>query len=320
MTGRANAAVRAVREAVRARIPLDARVVLAVSGGCDSMVLLDAVGRWRRGAISSVATFDHGTGDAAREASALVVSVAERSGLPAVSGRGAGIKPGEAAWRAARWRFLRDVAASYDARVATAHTRDDQAETVFIRALRDAGPRGLAGLYAESPVLRPLLDVGRAELREYAKVMGVTFVSDPTNLSRRYLRNRVRLDLLPAMERLHPGFSESLLALSRRAAAWRSEVGRMVDALGPRRERGSLFVPAEPLDHFERDALAVLWPEIAARAGVVVDRRGTERLAEFSRGSVRGSRVQLSGGHEVIRHARAFEVRQARPDLSGADA
>jgi tRNA(Ile)-lysidine synthase len=311
MPKRANGAERAVRDAVLAGIPAGSRVVLAVSGGRDSMVLLDAAVRWRRDSIAAVATFDHGTGPAATAACALVRSVAAGSRIVVAHQRGTDIARSEAAWRAARWAFLRGAAGRFGARVATAHTRDDHVETVFIRALRGAGARGLAGLYAPSPVLRPLLDVSRADVRGYARARNVPFVSDPSNASRDHLRNRVRLDLLPALERAHPGFEAALLSLSRRAAAWRDVVERMVDAMQPRCEADAVFVPAAPIESLPRDALEHVWPAIAGRAGVALDRRGTNRLAAFSaRRSGRGP-VQLSGGHEVIRHARAFEIRRA---------
>lgn len=312
MPKRANGAERAVRDAVLAGIPAGSRVVLAVSGGRDSMVLLDAAVRWRRESISAVATFDHGTGPAATLACELVRRVAAAGQVAVAHRRGEGIARREAAWRAARWAFLRETAAHFSARVATAHTRDDHVETVFIRALRGAGARGLAGLYAPSPVLRPLLDVSHADVCAYAGLRGVPFVSDPSNVSRDYLRNRVRLDLLPALERAHPGFAAALVALSRRAAAWRSTVERVVDAMQPRCEADAVFVPSTSIESLDRDALVHLWPAIAGRAGIALDRRGTLRLAAFSaQRSARGP-VQLAGGFEVVRHPRSFELRRVR--------
>ncbi|MGZ8457998.1 MAG: ATP-binding protein, partial [Gemmatirosa sp.] len=141
--------VRAVRARVRAALAgaAPASVVLAVSGGRDSMVLLDAACAVARDRLAGVATFDHGTGPHARAAVRRVRRAAVRRGLPVLAGRADLPDAGEAAWRAARWRFLRRAARRLGATtVATAHTRDDQIETVAMRVLRGAGPPGLAGL------------------------------------------------------------------------------------------------------------------------------------------------------------------------------
>lgn len=317
MTARANGATASVRSraeevverAVAAALTAAPRVVLAVSGGRDSMALLEAALRARRGAVAAVATFDHGTGPSARDAVLVVRRVAGNHGVRVVAGRSRGGATGEAAWRAARWTFLREVAGRCDAQVATAHTRDDQIETVFIRALRGASARGLAGLYAASDVVRPLLDVSRADVAEYAASRRLEIVDDPSNASRRFLRNRVRLDILPALETARPGFGDELLAVSRRAAACRAEIERWVDALAPRREGSGVYVAADPLLALTAMGRALVWPAIAARAGVVLDRRATARLAEFTGGVTGRGRVPLAGGHEVVRHRHAFEVR-----------
>jgi tRNA(Ile)-lysidine synthase len=300
-----------VREAVRGAILPGDRVVLAVSGGRDSMVLLDAVARWRRGAIAAVATYDHGTGAAARAAADLVRLSAHALDLPLIHGWGRDLARTEAAWRAARWEFLRDAAASLTARVATAHSRDDQVETVFMRMLRDSGPRGLAGLYAETDIVRPLLHVARSAIAAYAEARRVPVVEDPSNHSRRHLRNRVRLDLLPAFERVHPGFSEELLGLARRSSQWRAQVEALAAACAPRADGASVFVEAEVIERYSEEALGFLWPALAARAGIALDRRGTQRLAAFTRRGQVGGSIPLSGGHEVRRHRGSFEIRPA---------
>jgi tRNA(Ile)-lysidine synthase len=329
MPTRANAEQRAaerrVRAAVSAALAHGARVVLAVSGGRDSMVLLDAVARWRPRVVAAVASFDHGTGDAARAAVELVRSSARALGVSFVRGPAqthggdARSHATEAAWRASRWAFLQETADTLRAVVATAHTLDDQVETVFMRALRGAGPRGLAGMFAGGAVVRPFLSIPRDTIATYAALRALPFVHDPSNRSRRYLRNRVRLDLLPALEAVQPGFGRALLDIARRAAAWRADVERRVDAMRPRRTDTSVFVATDALTRYDERALAHLWPALAARAGIALDRRGTVRLAAFSSQQGRGRRVQLSGNHEVVRHGHAFEIRPAH-QLTRADA
>lgn len=293
------------------------RVVLAVSGGLDSMTLMHAVARWRPAAVEvTVATFDHGTGAAARRAASLVQAEARLLGLPVVVGRGRLESGTEAIWRAARWRFLNRVAARRLAVVVTAHSRDDQVETVVQRLLRGAGPRGLAALLAPSPVRRPWLAISRATLSVWADAARIPHIIDPSNLSRRHQRNRIRHDLLPALRQLHPAIDDELLAVGRRAAAWRRAVDRFVDGLGARRdETGATVVERASLAGYSLPELAVLWPAVTGRAGIRLDRRGTSRLAAFTISAESVGRVPLSGKAEVVASTSSFVIRSRRSAL-----
>ncbi len=292
--------------------------MLAVSGGLDSMVLLDAAARVAFGRIAAVATFDHASGTHSAKAAAFVSAEAARRGLRAVSGRTEGVAANEAAWRTARWGFLWAVARDLDAAVTTAHTEDDQVETVLMRAMRGAGARGLAGLYAPSDVVRPFLGVRRAIIESYATTRGVRWSADPTNDDRRYFRNRVRHDLLPALLRVRPGLDRALLSVARRAATLRAETEAVAAALvnhakGMRHDRLSVSVAIADLAGYDARSLAVIWPAIAAHVGVALDRRGTRRVAAFtiSRGRV-GASMQLSGGWEVVRDRHRLTLKRAR--------
>ncbi len=277
------------------------RVVLAVSGGLDSMVLLDAVSAVRSSQKKSiiVATFDHRSGAHSSTATKVVQKRAGELGFKCVVGRAEKVLHREHEWREARWVFLRDTAEKFSATVATAHTLDDQIETVFMRILRDAGPRGLAGLFAESEVLRPFLHLRRAELEKYAHANHVKFVADPSNDSRAHLRNRVRHDLLPAISRVRPAFSADLLSLAQTASVWRAAMAGAVERIGSPGADGSLRVARADVAGYDAESLRTLWPAIAAKAGVVMDRRGTHRLAEFTMKGHTGGSIQLSGGIEV---------------------
>lgn len=260
-----------------------------------------------------VCTFDHGTGAAARKAAALVASESERLGFHCVSGRAATIGSREEEWRRARWEFLRDAAALYDATVVTAHTLDDQIETVFMRILRDAGPRGLAGLYAESEVVRPFLGVRRATLERYAAENHVRYVDDPSNSDRKHLRNRIRLDILPSIVRRRPQFPDELLALARSAAEWRRSLEAILPAIDATSEGdGALRISRSSLRGYDAESLRVLWPALAARASVVMDRRGTHRAAEFTMKGATGGAIQLSGGIEIVMSREHMLLRRAR--------
>ena len=309
----------AIENAVRDSLTAPERVVLAVSGGRDSMVLMHAASRCVPDRIAAVVTVDHGTGAAATRAAALVEQRARALALEVVRRKVEPAAPTESAWREARWDVLRAESVARKALIATAHTSDDQAETVLMRVMRNAGPRGLAALAASSGrLLRPLLGIGRAQVAAYAEEYTVEFVEDPTNSSLDHLRNRVRLQLLPALVKVRPELREELLAIGRRAAEWRAEVERAVDAFIPHRvEVGSLSVSRQVLLAFDPEALRILWPALAARIGVVLDRRGTERLASFSIQGRRGARIQLSGGVEAVRHRDVLLIR--RTNASNAE-
>jgi tRNA(Ile)-lysidine synthase len=293
------------------------RLVLAVSGGRDSMALMHAAARACPGSVRCVASFDHGTGTAATDAVDLVAREAMRLGFAVAIGRSALPGASEATWRHARLGFLESVvdearAHGEECVVATAHTRDDQAETVLMRILRGAGARGIAGLYAPSSIRRPLLDFSRDEVASYAKQVGATWAEDPTNVSRRFFRNRVRLDLLPALAKASPGFDDELIALSRKAAAWRADLESVVEQLVETDEvRPRVSVAAPLMQGYSRDELAVLWPAIAGRVGLAMDWRGTERAAAFTNRSRVGARIPLSGGWEIARSRERLELRRA---------
>ena len=281
------------------------------------MALLHAASRVAPESVCAVATFDHGTGPAATRASDLAASEASRLGFIVAVGHAgvSSVGTSEAEWRAARLAFLRDVArqTSVDAGrpvlIATAHTRDDQVETVLMRVLRHAGARGLAGLYARGEVVRPLLDCSRLEVAAYAASVGASWYDDPTNASMRYFRNRIRRDLLPALSRAHPGLHDDLLSLARGAAAWRDRVDAIAAAISRVDDtRGVVSVAAEQLEGYSRAELAVLWPAIAARVGLAMDWRGTARAAAFTTESRVGARIPLSGGWEIWRSRHLFEL------------
>lgn len=305
-----NGKSRRIETAVR-RAAAGRKLVLAVSGGRDSMALLHATAQAAPDSLSIVATFDHGTGPVATHAVEVVAAEAARLGFPAVIGRAELLGTSEAEWREARHRFLSEVADRTDGVVATAHTRDDQVETVLMRVLRDAGTRGLAGLYAPGRTLRPFLDFSRDEVTAYAEEVGATWVDDPTNESMQFFRNRVRRDLLPAIARVQPGFDERLIDLSREATTWREQIDTIVAPLASVSESGaSVSVAVGALSRYSRDELSWIWPAIAARVGLSMDWRGTERAAAFTNRSRTGNRIQLSGGWEIARTRESFELRR----------
>lgn len=302
---------------VAALTRLHPSIVLAVSGGLDSTCLAHMAQTYRAaGSRFRVATFDHASGPHATRAVDHVVAMAAQLGMPVDVGRSDGSLRSESAWRAHRWRFLLRVAAQHDAVVATAHTLDDQLETVVMRILRGAGARGLAGLLTDNPfIARPLVHVSRADLANYAERHGLTWVDDPTNESRQYFRNRVRLDLLPALRAADASLAGDLLRLSTQAAALRRDMEGLVAAWVTRRREG-LLVSDEVLALPDVATRAAAWPAILGPHHVILDRRGIVRLAGLGPETTPGSTVTLSGGWSATRVAGGVRVRRGALDAT----
>jgi tRNA(Ile)-lysidine synthase len=216
--------------AMRLAIPNDALIVLAVSGGPDSTALLHgaaALAR-ERGWRLIVAHLDHALRPTSADEAAAVAASAVRLGLPAEVRRvdvaevaASEHRSLEDAGRQARYRFLEELAAAHDpeALIATAHTADDVAETVLLRLARGSGLRGLRGIPARrGRIVRPLLYARRAVLRAALDAASLPYVSDPSNADLTHARNRVRAELLPALERLNPAAVEALTRFGRLAA------------------------------------------------------------------------------------------------------
>ena len=294
---------------------VSAPLVIAVSGGRDSMALMHAMAQWAPERVRTVATFDHGTGQHATSAASLVVATARKLGLDVVRERSRRTGTTEAEWRAARWEFLNRVAKAFRTVVATAHTQDDQLETVVMRELRGTGARGLAALAAPSAIVRPWRDLSRARVAAWANETGVEFVDDPTNGSRRFLRARVRHDLLPAIATCDRGFASEMLAIGNRAAQLRREVDALIDGWPLETVRaGVVIVPAQPLLRTTDEGRALLWAACCARIGVALDARGTRTLVRFTTSNRRGATVEIAGGATVTRAGDRshdyFELRQ----------
>jgi len=166
------------------------KYVVAVSGGVDSMVLLDMMVRSSAGELV-VAHFDHGIRPDSRRDAMFVESIAKQHGLHFETRREElGPKASEALARERRYAFLRHLAKKHNAKIVTAHHLDDLVETVAINLTRGTGWRGLAAL--DSEVTRPLIDMEKAALLDYAQRRNIRWHEDSTNTSDAYLRNRLR--------------------------------------------------------------------------------------------------------------------------------
>lgn len=198
-----------VMGAVEAELGGPARVAVGISGGADSVVLAEAV--WRGGAKPVLLHFNHRWRGRVGEAEARwVKNWGKKRGLAVVVGRAkkAG-RTGEGEARAARWSFFQEAAKRCEMReLWLAHQADDQAETILMQLLRGAGSDGMAGMRVRSKnsglvVVRPLLGLTRAEVREAAGEVGLRWREDKTNADEKGWRSRVRRKVLPYLARVY---------------------------------------------------------------------------------------------------------------------
>lgn len=201
------------------------KYIVAVSGGVDSVVLLDIMRKARQHEVV-VAHFDHGIREDSILDMQFVKQLAEKHGYHfETASEQLGKNASEALARERRYLFLRQVAKKHDARIITAHHLDDLVETVAINVQRGTGWRGLAAL--DSDIVRPLIDMPKEDIIAYAKANGLTWREDSTNASDTYLRNRIRrkASVLPHDHK------RELRALHSHQKALKAEIEKEVEVL-----------------------------------------------------------------------------------------
>ena len=229
-------------------------MLVAVSGGRDSVCLLHYLAAMPRDFTVAAAHLDHGQRPTAGRDVAFVEELCrrldvpltvERADVPALAReRGVGL---EEAGRMARYDFFRRTADRLGAqRIATAHHAADQAETVLLNLLRGTGPEGLAGIPpVRGEIIRPLLETSRQEIEAYLERHGIGHVEDETNGDRSLTRNRLRLDIMPLLRELYPGAEGSICRtaeiLRREEGCWREMVERVLPERGTETERRVLL-------------------------------------------------------------------------------
>jgi tRNA(Ile)-lysidine synthase len=269
-----------------ASFPRSGRVILAVSGGADSTALMLLAQRWRRrraqGPDLVVATVDHGLRAGSRAEAKAVGALARRLGLSheILACRGAKPKTGvEAAARAARYRLLAELARRLGAdAIATAHTLNDQAETVLMRLAAGSGPAGLAGMRPRDLrdgvfLLRPFLGMRKARLVATLKRAGIAWAEDPMNADPAFARPRLRAaGAVLVREGLTP---ERMGRLAERMARYEDAVAAAVEAA-----RRHVADPQRP-GRLDGRALIAVPEEVALRIlGEQIVVAGAPRSAE----------------------------------------
>ncbi len=254
-------------------------VVVAVSGGADSLTLLHIMLKLQENfdITPHVATFDHGIrAVAGTQDVEFVRALAERWGVPITTGsadvpalaRGWHMGLEEAA-RKERYRFLTDTATLLNATtIATGHNQDDQAETVLLHIIRGTGLTGLRGMLPKSQLsetislIRPLLDTPRTDIEAYLHDIGLEPRADATNADTHYTRNRLRHEIMPFLAEINPQVRS---ALARTADTIRDDYEALVSALPPLNGSSSDFVIDRDVFRGLSVSLQRLWIREAAQ-------------------------------------------------------
>ncbi len=305
------------------------KVLVAVSGGADSLCLLDCLHRLEFDLV--VAHLDHQLRPSSASEAEVVRRLAVQYGLPVTLGQGevrAKSEQGysmEDAARDVRYRFLADKAQQYLIEsIATGHTQDDQVETILMHFLRGAGSAGLQGMQARLPMekifpipeaegrflVRPMLGVTHAEAMQYCIERGLNPLQDESNLDERFLRNRIRHRLLPTLEGYNPNIRHAML---RMAEILRGEHALIRNLAG--QAFSEVLLSSEPgLVRLDRDGLRMrergLQREVlriairkVAKTTMDVDFQAIERGLDFSFKPASGGWVALNKDLRLIRTA-----------------
>ncbi len=312
------------------------RVLMAVSGGADSVALLRVMLELRSelGVVVAVAHFNHGLRSENSDVDEhFVADLAKRHELQFLVERGqvadyaTAERMGlESAGRELRYQWLARVAGEhrFDA-VATAHTADDQAETVLMKFLRGAGSRGLAGIYPEIfrgdekkiHFVRPLLSTTRAEVESYLESLDQGWREDESNLDRRFLRNRVRHELLPLLEREYN--SNIRQRLNERAEISRAEEAYWEEVVNEALKKVRAGESQLSLGEFGELAVAVqgrVLKRLLEEHKIACDSQHIEAVRRSALGEV--SRVELPGEWVACREADWLRLQHRRNETPRA--
>jgi tRNA(Ile)-lysidine synthase len=326
------------------------RVAVAVSGGADSVALLRALLELRQelGLVLSVVHFHHGIRGAEADADQnFVRELSERFGLELHTG--AAQVPThareqksslETAARELRHQWFAALLAQGKAdKVATAHTLDDQAETVLMRLLRGTGSRGLAAIYPEQHekrLVRPLLAVTRREVEAYLTALGQPWREDSTNRDLTHTRNRVRHELLPLLDRqFNPAIRQTLGDLAEMARAeadfWNAEASLVLSKLmlpGKPSRSGrttsgdasrTLAIDLAGLQSLPLALQRQVLYQIGGQVGITLEFKHIQQLTELADGKRVGRRVPLPGAFAATRSFRELQFAPVKESAQGSD-
>lgn len=308
-----DALTRAVRQALEA-LPPEASVLCALSGGADSVAMTHCIMTLCRQSGRSVAAahFNHHLRGAESDRDEeFVRTLCASWALPLTVGGGFVTAQGtgtEDAARRLRYAFLREIAG--DGWIATAHTMDDQAETVLLQLLRGTGLRGLGGIApAHDRLLRPLLQVRRVEVEAYLAAQGLPHIEDSSNASDDYRRNRVRHKLLPWMAEENPRIVSALYELSAQARREESLLKELTEAA---------LTAARTAEGLSCAAVRGLHPALRARVlrafvPITISARQTAALETLACGDDPSAEIMLPNGWTARRDYDLLRMERTLP-------
>lgn len=216
-------------------------IIVGASGGPDSQFLVYALNELKNELKFDIilAHFNHLHRKEAIEDEMLVKETAEKLSLRFITksqsmdqfAKDMKISP-EDAGRRLRYEFFRSIEKDKNPKIAVAHTMDDQAETVLMRIIRGTGVNGLVAMtYKNDDIIRPILDIKKQDLLDYLATNGINYHIDKTNNETDYTRNKIRLDIIPQIEKINPNFKKSLVNLSHIAADETGIIDRYIEDL-----------------------------------------------------------------------------------------
>jgi tRNA(Ile)-lysidine synthase len=308
-------------------IERDAHILVAVSGGVDSVVMLHLLqaSTPRFGWRLTVAHFDHAMRPGSAEDAAFVDQLSARLSLPCMVRRATESIRTENAAREARYRFLAGACTRAGAsHIATGHHADDQAETILFRLIRGSGLAGMAGIPSRrGRIVRPMLPFRGDEIEAYALEADLAWREDPTNHDTAFaVRNRIRHEVIPALERARPGATRAILEFSREAAAAESAWMRVIDdveqSVAIRSPDGAFQLARDSLLRYHPHVRARVIRRILGRFGPMPGRAATEAALDFVRRAASGAILELRGGLRLERHFDRLVIRPA-PEPPSAD-
>ncbi len=297
-------------------LPPGELVLCAVSGGRDSMALLHLLHGLAaaEGFALAAAHFNHRLRAAADRDEAFVQEQCRALGVPCYTGRGdvaaAAKETGrslEDAARQMRYDFLERTADRIGAaRIATAHHRQDNAETLLLNLTRGAGLRGLAGIPpVRGRIVRPLLEVDRSAIDRYVAERGIPYVEDETNADPSCARrNRLRLEVLPLLEEIAPGCTGRMTCAAALLREEERHLQREIDELLPEPENGAISIPAALLQGQDAASARRLVRTMAARLGRELTAVQTEAVLALGSGGC----LDLGGGVRAVRKAHRLTI------------
>ncbi|MEO8200900.1 MAG: tRNA lysidine(34) synthetase TilS [Gemmatimonadota bacterium] len=283
------------------------RALVAVSGGGDSVALLDLLVATREahGMTLIVAHVDHGIHPQSAEVAVRVEQLAQCYGLRCITGHidlGGGASETRA--RRRRYEWLEESREREGAEfIFTAHHADDQVETVLLRVFHGSGPAGLAAMAPRrGAIVRPLLPFRRVELVQYLHERNLAYWEDPANRDPRHERSWLRETLIPHLRDRWPEVDQNVLRLADHARADRNAWDLVLDqlpGLAWRSEPGGGSVAAAVLGGYDSTLANTLLRAIARRAGCHVGPDRARRALRFLRAATSGTCFQLGNGWEL---------------------